>query len=98
MFFLELLKKSGFEVADKGHVLNYCSQGTGLVSCTCGNYLMYQWCHHALGFAKKRAIITEWPKNMHPMKTTEMKQADENAKKRGHPRKAVRGQALNKSG
>jgi hypothetical protein len=96
--FLNLLQISGFEVAEKGQVLNLCRQGTGLVSCICGDYLMYQWCHHALGFAKKRQIISAWPKNMHPMNTTEMKQADENAKKRGRPRKAVRGQALNKNG
>ena len=96
--FLNLLKISGFEVAENGQVLNLCRQGTGLVSCTCGNYLMYQWCHHALGSAKKHQLITAWPKNMHPMNTPEMKQADENAKKCGRPHKAVREQALNKNG
>jgi hypothetical protein len=96
--FLNLLQISGFEVADKQHVLDLCRQCNGLVSCTCGNYLMYQWCHHSLGFAKKRSIITEWPKNMHPMNTTEMKQADKDAKVAGRPRKCIPGEALNKMG
>jgi hypothetical protein len=96
--FLNLLVISGFEVADKDHVLDLCCQCNGLVSCTCSNYLMYQWCHHALGFAKKRGIITAWPKNMHPMNMTEMKQADETTKVAGRPRKCVPGEALNKNG
>jgi hypothetical protein len=96
--FLNLLKISGFDVAATDDVLELCRKKIGLVSCACGDYLMYQWCHHALGFAVKRKIITAWPNNMHPMNTTEMKQAGENTKQVGRPRKCIPGQALNKNG
>jgi hypothetical protein len=39
--FLNLLKISGFDVAATDDVLELCRKKIGLVSCTCGNYLMY---------------------------------------------------------
>jgi hypothetical protein len=85
---LEMMKLSGFGVADQEEIVNKRRSGIVFYACTCPMYLHYLVCKHSLLTAMQCGLVTKLPKG--PKRLHD--------RKAGRKRKAKGGEALTTQG